>query len=106
MAMDEPAMIEAILASPTMVLLLQLGFHLLLGGLVGLFYFRAVRLSADLIAHGRRVALAIALTVARLLLVGGLAVLVVREGALPLLAFALGFLLARALAMRRIRAIS
>lgn len=98
-------MIEEVLASPTIALLLQLGFHLLLGSLVGLVYFRAVRLSADLIAHGRRVALAVSLTLGRLLLVGGLAVLVVREGALPLLAVALGFLVARALALRRVRAI-
>lgn len=99
-------MIPDVLIAPNMALLLQLGFHLALGILVGLAYFRAVRLSADLFAHGRRVALAITLTLGRLLLLGGLLVLIVREGVLPLLAFALGFLVARALATRRARAIT
>jgi hypothetical protein len=102
--MDEQAMIPDVFASPTVALAIHVGFHLVLGSLVGLAYFRAVRLSADLFAHQRRVALAIALTVGRLLVVGGLLVLIAREGATALLAFALGFLVARALAMRRVRA--
>jgi hypothetical protein len=94
-------MMTEILAQPAVVLLLQGSLFLILGGIVGLGYFRAVRLSADLFARRRYTALAIALTLARLLLVGGLLVLVVREGALPLLAFALGFFGARVLATRR-----
>jgi hypothetical protein len=104
--MDEQAMIEVVFAPPAVALLVQLGLHFVLGMLVGIVYFLAVRLSADLIAHGRRVALAITLTLGRLLLMGGLLVMVVREGAVPLLAVALGFLVARALALRRVRAIT
>jgi hypothetical protein len=102
--MDEPTMIPDPFVTPTVAPLLGLGLHLMLGGIVGLVYFRAVRLSAELFARGRQAALAIGLTVGRLLLVGGLLVAVAREGALPLLASALGFLLARAFAMRRARA--
>jgi hypothetical protein len=104
--MDEQAMIPDVLIAANIALVLQLGFLLVLGILLGLAYFRAVRLSAELFARGRRVALAITLTLGRLLLLGGLLVLIVRQGALPLLAFALGFLVARALAMRRVRAIT
>jgi hypothetical protein len=99
-------MIPDVLIAANIALVLQLGFLLVLGILLGLAYFRAVRLSAERFVQGRRVALAITLTLGRLLLLGGLLVLIVRQGALPLLAFALGFLVARALAMRRVRAIT
>lgn len=102
--MDEPTVISDAFATPAIALLLHLGLHLVLGSLVGMVYFRAVRLSAELFAQGRHVAVAITLTLGRLLLVGGLLVLIMREGGLPLLAFALGFLIARAIAMRGVRA--
>ncbi len=81
---------------------LVLGAHLALGIGVGVLYFHAIRKSAQLFAEGGRASLAAALTVGRLLLLGGLLLLASREGALPLLVFALGFFIARPLAMRRI----
>lgn len=96
---------ETFATLPAVALLLAPGLYLVLGGIAGLAYFRAVRLSADLFARGGHTAMAIALTLCRLLLVGGLLVLILREGAWPLLAFALGFLVARTLVMRRARAV-
>ena len=96
-------MMAEMFAPPTVALVLQVGLHLTLGGLTGLVYFWVVRLSADLFAHRRRMALAVALALGRLLLIGGLLILVAREGTLPLLAFALGFLFARALAIHHAR---
>ena len=88
---------------PFWVLLLVLGAHLAVGIGVGVLYLHAVRQSARLFAEGGQATFAIILTLGRLSLLGGLLVLASREGALPLLIFALGFFIARPLALRRIR---
>ena len=78
-----------------------------LGGLVlGLAYFSALRRTVEVFADGRGRLLPAALTLGRLaaaILFLGLAA---RFGALPLLTAFLGFLLARALALRAARTIA
>lgn len=76
------------------------GLALLLGAGLGVFHFLSLRrVSADYLAgHGRR---AIGLQVARLVAVAGVFYLLARVGAIPLLAAALGFVIARGVVMRR-----
>lgn len=77
--------------------------HLATGFGVGLLYFRGLWLNARMFVSGDRVAAAIALGLARFGLLGGLLTLASLEGALPLLATALGVLIARPLVMRRVK---
>ena len=75
----------------------------LLGLCVGIAYFRALRRTVDVLAGGRGWPGPLALTALRL---GGAAVLfglMARLGAMPLLGGFLGFLLARAIALRAMR---
>jgi hypothetical protein len=74
------------------------------GGILGLIYFRLVRLSAGLILSGRRRApvVGVALVLARLAGLGGVLVLAALQGAGPLLAAALGLLIGRWWMMRRV----
>ena len=81
---------------------LGLAAHLAAGILLGLLYFRALWGTAKLFAEGGRAATAIALTIGRLGLLSSLLTLAALEGAAPLLAMALGVLIARAAAMRRL----
>ena len=70
------------------------------GLVAGLAYFRGLRLAVNLFAQGRCWTLPLGLTLVRL---GGLIALlglVVQLGAAPLIACFLGFLLARAIALR------
>ena len=81
--------------------------YLLLGLTVGVAYFAAMWRSAELFAAGKRVGLAIGLVVGRLsLILAILAPIAIRGGALPLLVTALGIVIARAIAMRRVRAMA
>ena len=81
----------------SLILYLAAGFGL------GLLYFRGLWWNARLFASGRRMTTAIALGLGRFLLLGGLLALAAVEGALPLLAMALGVLVARPLVMRGVR---
>ncbi|MFO1107145.1 MAG: ATP synthase subunit I [Amaricoccus sp.] len=73
----------------------------LAGALAGLVYFRAVWATAHLLAGGGQRGRAIALTLARLALLGGFLILAARHGPAALLAAALGILLARFAVVRR-----
>jgi hypothetical protein len=79
----------------------------LAGGLVlGLIYFRLVRLSADLLLSDRRGApvFGVALVLVRLAGLGGVLILAATQGAGPLLAASLGLLIGRWWTMRGARA--
>jgi len=74
-----------------------------LGLLVGLGYFAAMRRTVTLLADGSTWFGPLALTVGRIVVVVALLTLVARFGASPLLAAAIGMLLARAIALRTAR---
>jgi F1F0 ATPase subunit 2 len=67
---------------------------------LGIVYFNAVWWNARLFAMGGRASTTIVLIIGRLVLLGGLLALTSLEGALPLLAMALGVLVARPMVMR------
>jgi F1F0 ATPase subunit 2 len=73
---------------------------LTLGTLSGAWHFMSLRWNWPLFAEGRAAA-ALALQLARFALTGALLFLLAHVGALALLAGMAGFLLARAIAMRR-----
>ncbi len=82
---------------------LSAGAHLAGGLLLGAGYFTSLSWQADRLAAGGRARTTIAMMVLRFLVLGGLLTLVSFEGALPLLAMALGLLIARIIIMRRLR---
>lgn len=82
---------------------LSLVFHLAAGFGFGLLYFQGVWWSARMFATGGQIAMTVALTLARFALLGGLLTMASLEGAPPLLAMALGVLIARPMVMRRVR---
>lgn len=84
-------------------MVLSLVLHLAAGFALGLLYFRGLWWNARLFASGGHVTMAIALGLGRFTLLGGLLALAALEGAFPLLAMALGVLIARPLVMRRVR---
>ncbi|MBO9099613.1 MULTISPECIES: N-ATPase subunit AtpR [unclassified Rhizobium] len=74
----------------------------LAGGIgMGFAYFRMLRENTALLVTGRRLRLAVSLTVGRLALMAGGLILAGRQGALPLLAMALGVWIGRSIVMRR-----
>ncbi len=80
---------------------------LALGIVVGGVYFDAMWWSAELFAAGGRIPLAVALVAGRFgLIAATLAVVAIRGGALPLLMTALGVVIARAVAVRRVKAMA
>lgn len=80
---------------------------LVLGLAVGAAYFGAMWWSAELFAAGGRAPLAIALSVGRFaLILAVLGAVATQFGALPLLVTALGILVARFVAMRRVKAMA
>ena len=84
------------------LLAFDLSAHLIAGILLGLVYFRGLWWNARLFTAGGHAPTAILLMVGRIALLGGLLTLASLEGAAPLLAMALGVLIARALVMRRL----
>jgi ATP synthase protein I len=97
--MDERAMID--LAALPLPVTLTLCFS---GGLLlGFAYFRAMRITADLIVGGGSALLGLALTVGRLFVLGAGFYLAVLAGGPALLAALAGFLCAKALMLRRTR---
>ena len=73
---------------------------LLLGALLGAGYFVTLRLNVERYLLGRSLGPAVALHLGRLLLAGVGFAVVAKAGAAPLLGALIGFLLARALALR------
>jgi hypothetical protein len=97
--MDERAMID--LAALPLALTLPVAF---IGGLLlGLVYFRAVRLTADLIVGQKNPLLGLALALGRLALLGVGLYVAVLAGAPALLAALAGVLLAKFVMVRLIR---
>ena len=91
----------------SVTLILSLIGCLMLGFAIGGIYFVAMWWSAELLATGGRTPLAIALIAGRFaLILATLAIVVIHGGALPLLATALGVLIARTIAMRRAKAMA
>ncbi len=88
---------------PAWANLLGLAAHLGAGFALGIFYFRSLWWSARRFIGRGGVVAAIALMIGRLVLIGGLLTLASLEGALPLLAMALGVLMARFVVMSRVR---
>ena len=77
---------------------------LMLGLAVGGIYFTAMWWSAELFAAGGQISWAIALVAGRfVLMLASLATVAIRGGALPLLATALGILIARMVVVRRVK---
>jgi F1F0 ATPase subunit 2 len=85
---------------------LSLGAHFAAGIALGVFYFRAVWWNARLFAEGGRAPTIIASIIGRFAVLGGLLALASLEGAPPLLAMALGVLIARSAVMRGRREIA
>jgi len=84
--------------------LLGLAAHLAAGIALGLLYFHGLWRNARRLARGGRVTTTIALMIGRFALLGGLLTLASLEGALPLLAMALGVFMARSVVVRRVTA--
>jgi F1F0 ATPase subunit 2 len=87
---------------PHAAAVLGAGAHLALGLGLGLVYFRGLWWNARLFASKGRAAMAVGLVLGRFVLLGGLLTLASLEGALPLLATALGVLIGRSVVMRRV----
>ena len=81
---------------------LSLILHLAAGFGFGLLYFQSLWRNAQLLAAGGGLTTVIALGLARFILLGCLLTLVSLEGAPPLLATALGTLVARQAVMRQV----
>lgn len=86
---------------PAWAMAFGLAAHLVAGIGLGIAYFSAVWWNARLFALGCRTSTTLALIGGRFVLLGGLLTLASLEGALPLLAMALGVLIARPMVMRR-----
>jgi F1F0 ATPase subunit 2 len=82
---------------------LSLAAHLAAGVALGFIYFKSLWWNACRFTGGGRATTAIAFTVGRLALLGGLLTLASLEGALPLLMVALGVFIARPVVMRSVR---
>ena len=86
---------------PTWAQLLNLAVHLAAGIALGILYFRSLWWNVSRLTGDGRVVTTIALTAGRFVLLGGLLTLASLEGALPLLALALGLFIGRSVVMRR-----
>jgi F1F0 ATPase subunit 2 len=83
--------------------ILSIALWLIAGGATGYAYFTSIWWSTRSFADGERVAVIVALSFVRLVALGGLLFLASRNGIGPLLAMALGVMLARFCVMRRHR---
>lgn len=77
--------------------------HIVAGIVLGVCYFHTVGWSARRFASGGRATTAIAATIGRFVLLGGVLALASLQGAAPLLAMALGILIARSAVIGRVR---
>jgi hypothetical protein len=101
MAMDAHAM-TAFFATghEALALFLESGAWLALGGVIGTLHFLTLRTSARLLAAGPSLAAGLALHLIRFPVTAGALILIVRHGALPLIAAMLGILAARTAVLR------
>jgi F1F0 ATPase subunit 2 len=88
---------------PAWAAFLSSAAHLIAGIVLGVLYFRSLWWNTRRFTGGGRVTTAIALMIGRFSLLMGLLTLASLEGALPLLAMALGVLIARPVVMCGIR---
>jgi F1F0 ATPase subunit 2 len=102
--MDEERMsLPSFDSLPAWAMPLCLAAHLAVGIVLGVLYFRGLWWNVCHLTRGGRATTTLALMVGRFVLMGALALFASLEGALPLLALALGVLIARSAVMRRIR---
>jgi F1F0 ATPase subunit 2 len=102
--MDEERMsLPSFDSLPAWAMPLCLAAHLAAGIVLGVFYFRGLWWNVCHFVRGGRATTALALMVGRFVLMGALALSASLEGALPLLALALGILIARSAVMRSIQ---
>ncbi|WP_010189005.1 ATP synthase subunit I [Sphingomonas sp. PAMC 26605] len=85
---------------------LVLAFWLVVGILAGIVYFMSIWWSAQRFTHEGGLTTTLAVALLRLATLGGLLVFASFQGAGPLLAMALGVVLARFGVMRRFRAVA
>ncbi|WP_131119536.1 ATP synthase subunit I [Lichenihabitans psoromatis] len=90
------------MASPSWALALCLAVHAVVGVILGGLHFGGLWWNTRLFAIGGRAWSAIVVLLARISLLGGVLTVISFEGAAPLLATALGVVLARSLVTRRI----
>ena len=83
--------------------ILILALHLGGGGVIGALYFGSLWWNARLFEQAGRLRTLLASMAVRFALLGGVLLAVSLEGAMPLLATALGVLLARVAVLRRVR---
>jgi F1F0 ATPase subunit 2 len=102
--MDEERMSFPLLNDlPAWTILLGLAGYFIAGIGLGVLYFRSLWWNARRFTEDGRATTAIALMIGRFALLGILLTLASLEGALPLLAMALGILIARAAVMQSVR---
>jgi F1F0 ATPase subunit 2 len=87
----------------TVPIAISLALHLAGGAAIGALHFGSLWWNARLFERAGRVRTLLAAMVVRFTLLGGVLTAVSFEGAMPLLATALGVLLARSVALRRVR---
>lgn len=90
-------------ALPLWAMGVSLMAHLAAGFTLGGIYFRSLWPITCRLSRGDHVARTLGLMIGRFILLGGVLTLVSLEGAPPLLMVALGILMARPMAMRRVR---
>jgi F1F0 ATPase subunit 2 len=101
--MDEKRMsIASFAALPAWVVSLGLSAHLGGGFALGILYFRSLWWSVNRFGGRGSLAGTVALMIGRFVLIGGVLTLASLEGALPLLATALGVLIARSAVVSRV----
>ncbi len=91
-------------ALPLVLLPIVLAAHFAAGAGAGVVFFRSLFWSTRLVVGGGRISTALALTLGRFLLVGGLLTLTALEGAAPLLITALGIFVGRFFVLRSAKA--
>jgi F1F0 ATPase subunit 2 len=91
---------------PAWVMVLGLFVHFAAGIMIGVLYFRTLWWNTRQFALGGRATTMIALMIGRFVVLGGVLAFASLEGAVPLLAMALGILIARFAVMRRVRAVA
>jgi F1F0 ATPase subunit 2 len=85
---------------------LGLALHFMGGAAIGGLYFGSLWWASRVFEHAGRVRTLLAGMAARFALLGGILTAVSLEGAMPLLATALGVLLARMVVLRRVRMVA
>jgi F1F0 ATPase subunit 2 len=104
MEMDAERMSNLIFAHlPLWAMGVSLAIHLAIGLGCGVLYFQSLWWNAQRLIGNGGLASTVAISAGRLLLMGAVLLLIVREGAPPLLATAVGIMIARPIVTRRAR---